>query len=130
MSSATVNATTLLIGRLLLASLFILEGWSKLKGYDGAAAYMQKFGVSGGLLPFVILAEIGAGACIAIGWQTRGAALALAGFSILAAAIFHANLADRNQLLHFEKDLAIAGGLLILLAQGAGDWSLDQRSRN
>ena len=60
------------------------------------------------LLPFVIFLEIVGGLCIAAGWQTRLGALVLAAFCLLAAALFHANLADRNQLLHFEKDLAIA----------------------
>ena len=122
-----LNACALLLGRLLLASLFLLEGWGKMKGYAGAAGYMEKFGVPGILLPLVIFCEIAGGLAIAIGWQTRWAALALAGFSIAAALIFHNNLADRNQLLHFEKDLAIAGGFLVLSAFGAGAWSLDAR---
>ncbi len=124
MTAATASNVTLLVGRLLLAALFVLEGWSKLRGYAGAAAYMDKFGVPGALLPLVIAAEIGGGLCLATGWQTRLAALALAGFCLLAAVLFHANIGDRNQLLHFEKDLAIAGGLLVLAATGAGSWSL------
>ncbi len=123
-----LNAGALLLGRFLLASLFLLEGWSKMKGYAGAAGYMEKFGVPGILLPLVIAAEIGGGLAILVGWQTRLAALALAGFSIAAALLFHNNFADRNQLLHFEKDLAIAGGFLVLFAFGAGPWSLDQRA--
>ena len=126
----TVHPAALLVGRLLLAALFLLEGWGKLRGYDGAVGYMQKFGVPGQLLPLVIAAEIGGGLCLALGWQARWAALALAGFTILAALQFHQNFADRNQLLHFEKDLAIAGGLLVLFACGPGVWSLDPgRSR-
>ena len=121
--------TALLVGRLLLAALFVLEGWGKLRGYAGAAGYMQAFGVPGQLLPLVIAAEIAGGVCIAVGWQTRWAALALAGFSIAAALLFHINFADRNQILHFEKDLAIAGGFLALFACGPGAWSLDGRNR-
>ena len=79
----------------------------------------------GALLPLVIALELGGGLLLAIGWQTRLAALALAVFCVLAAVLFHVNLADRNELLHFEKDLAIAGGLLVLFAFGAGRYSVD-----
>lgn len=113
----------------MLATLFILEGWSKVNGYAGASDYIARFGVPSLLLPLVIALEIFGGMCIAVGWQTRLAALAPAAFCVLAAVLFHANLADRNQLLHFEKDLAIAGGLLALFAGGAGAWSLDHRTR-
>src|SRR5688572_260569 len=113
-SSGNIAAAGMLIGRLLLASIFILEGWSKLRGYDAAAAYMQRYGLSGLLLPAVIALELGGGLMIAIGWRARIAAAALAVFCVLAGVLFHANFADRNQLLHFEKDLAIAGGLLLL----------------
>ena len=112
------------MSRCLLAALFVAEGWSKWQGYGAASAYMTKYGVPGQLLPLVILAELGFGFCLAIGWQTRLAAIALAGYSVLAALLFHADIADRNQLLHFEKDLAIAGGLLGLAACGAGGLSL------
>ena len=56
------------------------------------------------------------------------ASLALAGFSVLAALLFHANFADRSQVLHFEKDLAIAGGLLVLFAFGPGRFSFERRA--
>ena len=124
--SSPVSASGLAIGRLLLAALFLLEGWSKLRGYDAAVAYMNRFGVPGALLPAVIALELGGGLMIAVGWQTRLAAAALAAFCILTAVIFHGNVADRSQILHFEKDLAIAGGFLVLAVAGAGRWSVDQ----
>lgn len=124
-ASPIVQAAGLLIGRLLLASLFLLEGWSKLRGYEPAIAYMSRFGVPGALLPAVIALEIAGGLMIAAGWQTRPAAFALALFCVLAALLFHANLSSRNEVLHLEKDLAIAGGLLALAVAGAGRWSLD-----
>jgi putative oxidoreductase len=123
----SLAAGGLMIGRLLLAALFILEGWSKVRGYEAAVAYMDRYGVPGALLPAVIALELGAGLMIAVGWQTRAAALALSLFCVLAAVLFHGNIADRSQLLHFEKDLAIAGGLLVLALAGAGRWSLDRR---
>jgi putative oxidoreductase len=88
---------------------------------------MDRYGVPSALLPAVIALELGAGLMIVVGWQTRVAALALSLFCILAAVLFHGNIADRNQLLHLEKDLAIAGGLLVLAVAGAGRWSLDGR---
>jgi putative oxidoreductase len=125
-ASAPLAATGLAIGRLLLAALFILEGWSKIRGYQAAAGYMDRYGVPGVLLPAVIALELGAGLMIALGWWTRLAAFALAVFCVAAAVIFHNQLFDRNQLLHFEKDLAIAGGLLVLAVAGAGRWSVDR----
>ena len=129
MRNETTQSAAALVGRLLLAALFLLEGWSKLRGYGPAAAYMERFSVPGLLLPAVILAELGGGILLVIGWQTRCAALALAIFCIVAALLFHTNFADRNQLLHFEKDLAIAGGLLVLAAFGPGRFSLDGRGK-
>lgn len=124
-SSVSLPAAGLAIGRLLLAALFLLEGWSKLRGYDAAVAYMNRFGVPGALLPAVIALELGGGLMIAVGWQTRFAAAALAAFCILTAVIFHGHVADRSQILHFEKDLAIAGGFWVLAVAGAGRWSVD-----
>jgi putative oxidoreductase len=122
--SAPLAAAGLALGRLLLAALFILEGWSKLRGYEAAVAYMDRYGVPGLLLPAVIALELGGGAMIAVGWHTRIAAVGLAAFCILAAVLFHGNLSDRGQLLHFEKDLAIAGGLLVLAVAGPGRLAL------
>jgi len=127
MLNETLTASAALVGRLLLASLFVLEGWSKIRGYGPAVAYMERFSVPSALLPPVILVELGGGLLIAVGWQARLAALALAIFCILTAVLFHANLADRNQLLHLEKDLAIAGGLLVLFAFGPGKCAIDPR---
>jgi putative oxidoreductase len=126
---AHLEAAGLALGRLLLAALFVLEGWSKLRGYEAAAAYMDRYGVPSALLPAAIALELGGGALIAVGWQARIAALALGAFCVAAAVLFHGNLADRVHLLHFEKDLAIAGGLLVLTVAGAGRWSLDGARR-
>ena len=114
-----------LAGRLLLAALFLHEAAAKLAGYSAALAYMQAFGVPGQLLPLAIVVELACGLLVLLGYQTRVAALILAGFCITAAVLFHTKFGDRNQLLHFEKDLAIAGGLLVLFAHGPGAWALD-----
>jgi putative oxidoreductase len=125
MRKETLAASAALVGRLLLASLFLLEATSKIRGYDLAVAYMERFSVPSGLLPLAILVELGGALLLAIGWQARLAALVLAIFSILAAVLFHFNLADRNQVLHFEKDLAIAGGLLVVFAFGPGAYAIE-----
>jgi putative oxidoreductase len=121
-----LGAAGLAVGRLLLAALFVLEGWSKLRGYEAAAAYMDRYGVPGVLLPAAIALELSGGLMLAAGWYARIAAAALAAFCVATAVLFHGNLGDRSQLLHFEKDLAIAGGLLVLAVAGPGRWSLDR----
>jgi putative oxidoreductase len=126
--SGPLAAAGLTVGRLLLASLFILEGWSKIRGYEAAAVYMDRYGVPSVLLPAAIALELGGGLLIAVGWQARIAAAALAAFCVATAVIFHDQLSNSNQLLHFEKDLAIAGGLLVLAVAGAGRWSIDGRA--
>ena len=104
-----------LIGRLLLSVLFLHEAWSKLAAYSAAVAYMQAFGVPGQLLPLAIATELGCGVLILLGYQTRLAALVLAAFCVATAVLFHAKFGVRNELLHFAKDLAIAGGLFVVL---------------
>ena len=110
MSSMGLEAAAF-AGRLLLAAIFLHEAWSKLTAYLAAIAYMRAFGIPGELLPFAIAVELGCGLLIVCGYHTRAAALALAGFCLATAMLFHAKTGDRNQLLHFEKDIAIAGGL-------------------
>jgi len=114
-----------LVGRGLLALLFIIEAWSKLLSYGAVVDYLAAHGLSPLLLPLVIIVELGGGIMILLGWQTRIAAVALAVFCVLAAVVIHRNFSDRNQLIHFEKDLALAGAFLILWVRGAGALSLD-----
>jgi putative oxidoreductase len=127
MHSETTRDAAALVGRLLVAALFLIDGWSKVRGYAPAVTYMERFSVPGLLLPAVILVELGGGLLLVAGWQTRLAALALSAFCILAALLFHTNFDDRNQVLHFQKDLAIAGGLLVLFAFGPGRFSIEGR---
>jgi len=114
-----------LLGRLLLSAIFLHEAWAKLTGYAMTIAYMQTFGVPAVLLPFAIAVELGCALLILFGFQTRLAGLLLASFCVTTAFPSHTRLGDRNQLLHFEKDFPIAGGFLVLFAQGAGNWSVD-----
>jgi putative oxidoreductase len=87
---------------------------------------MEKFGVSGQLLPLVIAVELIGGILLVVGWMTRWAALALAGFTFVAALFFHTNFSDSMQMIQFMKNVAITGGLLVLFGQGPGRWSIDR----
>lgn len=119
-----------LAGRILLAHIFLLAGINKITGYSGTQGYMEAMGVPGMLLPLVILLEIGGALALIAGWQTRLAAYALALFSIVSALIFHSNLGDQMQMILFMKNWAMAGGLLVLAANGAGAFSLDNRGQS
>ena len=116
-----------LVARLFLGHIFLLAGVSKISAYEGTQGYMDAMGVPGVLLPLVVLLEIAGGLMILVGWKTKWAAIALAGFSVVAAAIFHNNFADQMQMILFMKNIAIAGGFLLLSAHGAGAYSLDNR---
>ena len=124
---ALVNATGL-VGRSLLALLFLLSGLGKLGAYSATAAYMSSQGVPSALLPAVIATELLGAIAIILGWKTRIVAFLLAGFSLLTALTFHNNLADQIQMIMFFKNISIAGGFLLLVANGAGPLSLDGRS--
>lgn len=120
-----MNATLSLLGRLGLSLIFIISGWGKIAGYSATQQYMEAMGVPGALLPLVIALELGGGIAILAGAFTRWIALALAAFSLVAAAIFHGNLGDSMQAILFWKNVAMAGGLLTLAAHGAGTLSFD-----
>jgi putative oxidoreductase len=122
--AAPLGDAASLVARLLVAYLFVLEGWGKIGGYADTQSYMAQFGVEPRLLPLVIALELGGGLALAFGAATRPAALALGIFSLLAALIFHQG-ADYSEVIEFRKDFAIAGGLFALAALGAGAWSLD-----
>ncbi|MCC6916535.1 DoxX family protein [Nitrosomonas sp.] len=117
------------IARLFLAQIFLFAGISKITGYAGTQGYMEATGIPGALLPLVILLEVGGGLAIIAGWQTRLVSIVLALFTLAAAAIFHNNLSDQMQMIMFMKNIAIAGGFILLAAHGAGGYSLDGRRR-
>ncbi|WP_246266056.1 DoxX family protein [Aromatoleum diolicum] len=117
---------TSLAARVLLALIFIVAGWGKLgAGYAGTQQYMASMGVTGALLPLVIFAELGGGLGVLFGALTRLAAAGLAVFCLASALIFHTDFANQVQSIMFMKNLAIAGGMLMLVANGAGAFSLD-----
>ena len=114
-----------LLGRLLLAALFLNDGWTVVNNYGATAEYLSQFGVPPLLLVPALILQVAGGLLVAVGWNTRLAALALSLFCISTALIFHNQFADSNEVIQFWKDLAIAGGLLILAAHGAKAFSLD-----
>ena len=132
-STSTQNLLTL-VGRALIALLFIPAGFAKLGGFAGVTGYIASKGVP---LPEVaaaiaIVAELGLGLLVLFGWKARWAALGLAVFVLVITPIFHNFWASAPaqvgaQQLNFYKNLAIAGGLLLIAAFGAGGWSLDAR---
>lgn len=113
-----------LLARILLSAIFIAAGAQKFFGYDGTVAYMAKYGVPGVLLPAVIAVEFFGGFAILFGLGARWAALALAGFTIVAAALFHRDFADPLMIAMFMKNLAISGGLLLLFVNGPGRFAI------
>ena len=117
------------LGRVLLALMFVLAGINKMSGYAGMQGYMESMGVPGALLPVVIVLEVLGGLLLMLGWHTRVTAFLLAGFTIIATLIFHSNLGDQTQMLFFMKNLSITGGLLMVVAHGAGPYSVDSRQR-
>ena len=109
--------SVMIVGRALIAALFILAGIAKIIGPKPFLAHMAEQRVPGILLPAVILLELGGGILVLIGWQALWASLALAGFSLLTAVVFHRNWSDKAERTLCLKDVAIAGGLLVLAAQ-------------
>ena len=126
-SSVNASSVTELAGRILLAALFLMSGLGKIGAYSGTAEYMSSFGVPGILLPVVIATEVVGAIAIIAGWQTRIAASLLAGFTLIAAAIFHNNFGNQVEMIMFVKNVSITGGFLLLVANGAGPLSVDRR---
>ena len=123
--TTSLDASASLFGRVGLSLVFIISGWGKIAGYAGTQQYMDAMGVPGALLPLVIALELGGGLAILSGAFTRWIALALAAFSLASAALFHADFGDAAQAINFWKNVAMAGGFLMLAAHGAGAISLD-----
>jgi putative oxidoreductase len=126
-SGPTLLGATELLGRILLSILFFASGIGKITGYASTVGYMTTAGVPGALLPLAIVTELLGPLALVLGWHSRLAAILLAGYSIVAAWLFHFDFADPVQAVMFLKNVSIAGGLLLLAANGAGSYSLDAR---
>jgi putative oxidoreductase len=114
--------------RILMALIFTLSGLSKIGAADAIRGYMEAMHVPGALLWPTIIFEIGAGLLIVLGYRTRIVALLLAGFCLLTAAIFHTQFGDQIQMIMFLKNIAMAGGFVLLASVGPGRLSLDARN--
>jgi putative oxidoreductase len=124
---SSIHDLITLVARVLIASLFIVFGYEKVTGYAASVGYMEAYGLPGTLLPLAIAAELGGGIAILLGLFSRWAALALAGFCIVTALVFHTAWSGdggQAQFINFMKNLALAGGLLLLFANGPGKYAV------
>jgi len=119
-----------LLGRILLGAPFLMSGLSKLGAYAATVGYITMIGLPVPPLAFAasVAIEVGGGLLLLSGYRVRAASLVLAVFSVVTAVFFHRNFADQNQMIHFLKNVMMAGGLLQITYFGAGAFSLDARS--
>jgi putative oxidoreductase len=118
-----------LVGRILLALIFLLSGVGKISDPAGTIQYMHAMGVPGLLFWPTVALEVLGGAAIVLGFQTRLVALVLAAFCVVSALLFHRQFGDQIQMTMFLKNLAMAGGFLILAGAGATGFSVDRSRR-
>ena len=123
-----------LVGRILIALIFVFAGFGKITGFEGTVGYIASKGMPLPQLAAIgaIIIELGGGIMLVLGWKTRLAAMALFLFTGLAAVIFHnfwAAAPDQaqNQMIHFLKNMAIMGGMLFVMVHGAGAFCLDNK---
>lgn len=127
--SASVPGVLPLIGRIGIATIFVLSGLSKLADPAGTIGYIQSAGLPLPQVGFAIalLVELVGGLALVLGYRTRLVAAILAVFSIATALAFHNALGDQMQFINFFKNVSMAGGLLNVVAFGGGRLSLDAR---
>ena len=125
--TSVLNTVSAPIGRLLISFIFLMSGVNKIGNYSNTSGWMESMGVSSSLLPLVIIIEILAAIAIIVGWKTKIAAFLLAGFCVLSGLIFHNDFSNQIEMIMLMKNFAIAGGFLILVANGPGNFSLDKK---
>ena len=118
-----------LLGRIMLGAPFAMSGLSKLGAYAATVGYITAMGLPVPPLAYVasIMIELGGGLLLLSGYRVRPVSVVMALFCLVTAAFFHHNLADQNQMIHFLKNVMMAGGLLQIAYFGAGAYSLDNR---
>jgi putative oxidoreductase len=131
MSAPSSNNQALLatIGRVLIAVIFIISGFGKIAGPEATQGYIASVGMPAPFLAYIgaIVIELGGGILLIIGYRARLVAAIMAVFTVVAALYFHHAFGDQNQMVHFLKNVSMAGGLLQVVAFGAGAFSLDNR---
>lgn len=127
--AASNSSVTILLGRILLAVIFLLSGFGKLTAISGTAAYFGSLGLPLPTVTAVVvgLIELLGGIAVLIGFQTRATAWVLAVFTIATGLVAHTGWADQMQMIQFLKNLAITGGFLLLASSGAGAYSVDAK---
>ncbi|MDO6414217.1 DoxX family protein [Sphingomonas sp. BIUV-7] len=127
-TSISTNALPL-VGRIGIAAIFVLSGLSKIAAPTATIGYIGMAGLPVPQVAFAVavIIELGVSAALVLGYRTRLMAGILALFSVVTALAFHNSLSDQDQFIHFFKNVAIAGGLLNVMALGGGAWSLDAR---
>tara|TARA_Y100001970_G_scaffold276052_1_gene378191 strand:- start:828 stop:1196 length:369 start_codon:yes stop_codon:yes gene_type:complete len=116
-----------LVGRIFISAIFLLSGFNKIRNYEGTISWMATFDLPNYFLAPAIILEIIAPILIIIGYKTKIAAAALSVFCIATAIIFHSNLSDQMQMIAFMKNIALAGGFLFLVINGAKGFCLDKK---
>ena len=116
-----------LIGRIFISLVFLLSGFNKIGNYEGTIGWMESFGMPGIFLIPTIILEVGAPILIIIGYKVKISAALLSLFCIATAVIFHNDFSNQMQFISFMKNIALAGGFLFLVVNGAKDFSLDKK---
>ena len=116
-----------ILGRLLLSAIFLINGIGKIFNYEGTIQYMENFDVQGYLIIPAITVEILFPILLILGYYTKFSALVLSLFTLALAIIFHTDFSNQMQLMSFLKNIAIAGGFLIIFVYGPGNYSLDHK---
>ena len=116
-----------IIGRIFLSAIFLINGVVKIFNYEGTIQYMENFNVPGYLIIPAITVEILFPILLIIGYYTKFSALVLSLFTLALAVIFHTDFSNQMQLMSFLKNIAIAGGFLIIFVYGPGKYSIDHK---
>ncbi|WUR12309.1 DoxX family protein [[Empedobacter] haloabium] len=127
-NNAGTNSFVPAIGRALLATIFVISAIGKIAAPEATIGYIQSVGLPFATLglAIAIAVELGGGLLLVLGVKARAVAAVLAAFSIVTGLAFHHAIGDQNQLIHLLKNFAMAGGLLQVVAFGAGAFSVDQ----
>ena len=132
MNTSRLASAAALIGRIALASLFLVSGFGKLAAPAATKAYIVSAGLPLPDLSYLaaVIVEVGFGIALVLGFKTRPVAAVMALFTLATALAFHTDFSDQNQFINFLKNVSITGGLLQVMAFGAGAWSLDALRRS